>query len=406
MKKNNKSEWERKTLEDVMYPVSETFDFQNIHKVHFLNTGDILDGKLLHEELLEVDKLPGQAKKIFKKGDILYSEIRPANKRFMLVNFEAKNSVASTKLMVLRAKENIDTKFLYQFLTSNETIKEFQTIAESRSGTFPQITFDAISYFPILLPPLPEQRAIAAVLSSFDDKIELLRSQNQTLEALAQALFKEWFVDFNFPNAQGKPYKKSGGKMVESELGEIPEKWKVYKLDEISKLVAGGDRPKNTTLHKTKINTIPVYSNGIVHEGLYGYTDIPRIMKESITISARGTIGYVSLREEPYVPIVRLISVTPIQQYLSAKYLFLWLKNQNINGTGTTQQQLTVPDFSTFKIIIPEISIMSKFTNILDSIYKKISANNKQINSLSSTRDSLLSRMMSDGMRVLDFQQK
>lgn len=96
------------TLGEVAFPVSDTFNFSNKDKVHFLNTGDILEGKLLHNDLSMVKTLPGQAKKSFKINDILYSEIRPANKRYMLVDFDSSNSVASTKLMVLRTKENID----------------------------------------------------------------------------------------------------------------------------------------------------------------------------------------------------------------------------------------------------------------------------------------------------------
>jgi type I restriction enzyme S subunit len=224
--------WKGTNIGSEFYPVSDTFDFKDKSEVHFLNTGDILDGKLLHHNLSAVNSLPGQAKKSFQKGDILYSEIRPANKRFMLVEFDASNSVASTKLMVLRTRATIDKKFAYQFITAPETIKEFQVMAETRSGTFPQITFEAISNFKFLLPPLPEQKEIAAVLSSLDDKIELLRAENKTLEGMAQALFKQWFVKFDFPDAQGRPYRSSGGKMLPSSLGPIPNggRWEIYTI--------------------------------------------------------------------------------------------------------------------------------------------------------------------------------
>jgi type I restriction enzyme S subunit len=104
---------------------------------------------------------------------------------------------------------------------------------------------------PIIFPPGNEQCAIAAVLSSFDDKIELLRAQNKTLENIAQALFKHWFVDFEFPGKDGKPYKSSGGEMIDSELGEIPEGWKIGGLSEIADFLNGlalqNFPPENTT---------------------------------------------------------------------------------------------------------------------------------------------------------------
>lgn len=107
--------WKITTLGEVLFPVSDTFNFNCVDKVHFLNTGDILEGKLLHNNSVPTKTLPGQAKKKFKPNDILYSEIRPANKRYMLVNFDSSNSVASTKLMVLRTKENVEVVYIYKY---------------------------------------------------------------------------------------------------------------------------------------------------------------------------------------------------------------------------------------------------------------------------------------------------
>ena len=100
--------------------------------------------------------------------------------------------------------------------------------------------------------------------------------------------------------------------------------WVHYELGDITLITAGGDRPSKYTNKKTIECYVPIYSNGIDNEGLYGYTDVAKIHEESITISARGTIGYVCLRLEPYVPIVRLISIIPNKKELSAKYLYLW----------------------------------------------------------------------------------
>lgn len=134
-------------IKDVIISISDSFDFSDKDKVVFLNTGDILEGKFLHSNFSNVDLLPGQAKKSIKQNDILYSEIRPINKHFALVNFEnIDNYVVSTKLMVLRKVNNAyDINFIYQYLKSDKVINELQSMAESRSGTFPQITFEQLS---------------------------------------------------------------------------------------------------------------------------------------------------------------------------------------------------------------------------------------------------------------------
>ena len=133
-------------LISLIQSVSETFKFQEKIKVVLINTSDILDGKVLKHETEYPIKIAGQFKKAFKKIDILFSEIRPANKRFAFVDFDSSSYVASTKLMVLRRKsELIDNRFLYHFLKSDEVLNKLQSIAESRSGTFPQITFKELS---------------------------------------------------------------------------------------------------------------------------------------------------------------------------------------------------------------------------------------------------------------------
>lgn len=149
-------------IKNILTSVSESFNYKNKTQVVFLNTGDILEGKFLHSNFSNVQTLPGQAKKSIKKNDILYSEIRPINKHFALVNFDnVNNYVVSTKLMVLRnISEVYDTNFIYQYLTSDKVIQDLQTMAESRSGTFPQITFEQLSNINLPDISLSEQQHI------------------------------------------------------------------------------------------------------------------------------------------------------------------------------------------------------------------------------------------------------
>ena len=144
------------------------------------------------------------------------------------------------------------------------------------------------------------------------------------------------------------------------------------------------------------------YSNGISNEGIYGFTTDAKIINESVTVSARGTIGFVCLRQEPYVPIVRLISVVPKENIMTAKYLYLWLESLHIMGTGTTQQQLTVPDFKKTRIIVPPIQKIREFTDLVNPIYENILRNKKENEKLSELRDNLLPKLMSGELDVSD----
>ena len=165
---------------------------------------------------------------------------------------------------------------------------------------------------------------------------------------------------------------------------------------------AGGDKPQNVSPIKTDFYKYPIYSNGLSNEGLYGFTDKPKIYEESVTVSARGTIGFVCLRHIPYVPIVRLVTLTPKTEIISAKYLYLWLKQLHITGTGTTQQQLTVPDFQKTEILLPSQEIVTLFTATVDPIFEKIRANQNENEKLSSLRDTLLPKLMSGELDVSD----
>ncbi|SDH29541.1 restriction endonuclease subunit S [Winogradskyella thalassocola] len=160
--------WAVKRLDEVAYKNSKTFDFKGKEEVVFVNTGDVQNGSFLHNNYSESEGLPGQAKKVIEPNDILYSEIRPKNKRYAYVDFDSSDYVVSTKFMIIRNNEKIHNRLLYRILTRQDTINEFQMIAESRSGTFPQITFDVIGHFPIVLPNLEIQNNFQSIVSPFE----------------------------------------------------------------------------------------------------------------------------------------------------------------------------------------------------------------------------------------------
>ncbi|ECG8606027.1 restriction endonuclease subunit S [Salmonella enterica subsp. salamae] len=144
--------WQPKSMHDLVESVSITFPLGKTDKVIFLNTGDIEKGSFLHQNYSKTEGLPGQAKKSIKKGDILFSEIRPENKRYAFVHFESDDYVVSTKLMVLRAKNEINPLLPYFIITLEDNTKKLQRVAELRSGTFPQITFKELEFISFIMP--------------------------------------------------------------------------------------------------------------------------------------------------------------------------------------------------------------------------------------------------------------
>jgi type I restriction enzyme S subunit len=180
--------WEVKRLDEVAYKRAESYKFKGKEKVVFVNTGDVLDGSFLHKNYMDVDDLPGQAKKAIYPEDILFSEIRPINRRFAYVDFNSEDYVVSTKFMVIRNNELINNKLLYRILTRNETLVEFQNIAESRSGTFPQITFDVVGHIQMKLPNIEIQKEFQSIVGNWEQQQQLNLIEIKNLTQLRATL--------------------------------------------------------------------------------------------------------------------------------------------------------------------------------------------------------------------------
>ncbi|QCQ34592.1 restriction endonuclease subunit S [Bacteroides fragilis] len=241
LKKYNANHTKVLKINQIVRTVSETHRFDK-DKLIAINTSDVENGVMGSGTLTSVDELKGQFKKTIVKDDILFSEIRPANRRFAKVTTEdTKDYVVSTKLMVLRKyNEDVDLEYFYYCLTNQPFLDILQRRAENRIGSFPQITFDLLSEYAFPIPPISEQKRISSVISTLDKKIALNRAINQNLEAMAKQLYDYWFVQFDFPNKDGKPYKSSGGEMVWNEKLKrmIPKEWtnaNIYQLASISK---------------------------------------------------------------------------------------------------------------------------------------------------------------------------
>ena len=386
-------EYTKVKLGDILTSISETISKEQQTAI-FLNTSDISEGKFLHKRSSVVKELPGQAKKKIKNGDILFSEIRPKNKRYAVVDVSNPNDyVVSTKLMVLRIKDpsKYYLQYIYQQLISQKMLHQINEIAESRSGTFPQITFDAIKNIELTPPPLEEQKRIADIFTVLDDKIELNNQMNQTLEEIASLLYKRWFVDFEFPDDKGNPYKSSGGEMVDSELGMIPKGWEVKKLGEIELIITDfvsngsfASLKANTKIYKEENYAVFVRNTDLksgkfetyVDEKTYQFLSKSKLLGGEIIISNVGDVGSVFLcprinKKMTLGNNVILVKSQESKIYWNY-YLYIFLKSslgkallESITS-GSAQMKFNITDFKKLKFIAPNFNTLEEFNKIFD----------------------------------------
>lgn len=299
----------------------------------------------------------------------------------------------------IKPSQNYHLKFLYYLL------KNLKLDKLNSDSAVPGLNRDNAYSQTFYLPPLDEQRKIAGVLSVLDDKIELNNKINRNLEAQAQAIFKSWFIDF-------EPFKN--GKFIDSELGKIPEGWSVGSFSEVSDLLGGGT-PKATN-NKFWNGTIPFFTPKdaidifvietdrlITKEGLEN-CNTKLYPKGIIFITARGTVGKISLSgiemamNQSCYAIIPKHNIPTLFLYYQTVLLVKKLKNK---ASGAVFDAITTRDFDE-AIIIPPLSIMNKFSETIENIFGAILNNIIQAKVLSKARDTLLPKLISGEMLVLD----
>lgn len=320
----------------------------------------------------------------FQNGDILFGKLRPYFRKVYRPKF---SGVCSTDIWVLRAKKGFDQGWLFYLIAGQDFIKY---ASSGSSGTrMPRADWQYLNKTVWLVPPLPEQRRIASILASLDDKIELNRQMNKTLEEIASAIFKHWFVDFEFPNEQGKPYKSSGGKMVESELGMMPEVWRVGRLDDIMEFMYG----KALKEADRKSGTVVVYGSS----GIVGYHNAKLVNGPGIVIGRKGNVGSVHWVDRDFYPIDTTYYV---KSSFALVYCLYLLKNELFFDSDSVVPGLNRQIAYQNRIVVPPQSIVDKFSEVATRSRENISSNELETLTLSKIRDSLLPRLMSGRIRV------
>lgn len=391
-----KSEWKICTIGELCDTVSDTYK-RNDKQVVLINTSDVSEGKVLNHSPVANENLKGQFKKTFRRDDILYSEIRPANKRFAYIDFDnTENYIASTKLMVLRPyKKIVLPRFLYNVLKSQALIKELQHLAETRSGTFPQITFSSeLARMCVKIPDLETQHCIVSVLSALDDKIELNNKINKNLEEQAQAIFKSWFVDFEpFGGIMPDDFESipiydmadyiNGAAFKKSEYGEIG--LPIIKITELK----NGITDSTQFCFVKKDEKYYIFDKDI----LFSWSGNPETSIDTFLWSRGNAI----LNQHTF----RVVSKfnAPAFTYFLLKYLKPQFTRMASNKQTTGLGHITVSDLKRLQFNVSQKAI-SEFEMLLTPMFDKIYAINKENQHLSALRDDLLPKLMNGEIDV------
>ena len=409
--------WKETTLEKVVEITSSKRIFADEYKksgIPFFRGKEISEkfsGNKISTELFISEEKYKDIKNNFgvpEENDILLTSVGTLGNPY-LVEKGLKFYFKDGNLTWFRNYKDIEPKFLFYWIISPQG-KE--TLSYAKIGSTQEAyTIAKLKMLPCVIPQAPEQRAIAAVLSSLDDKIELLREQNKTLEATAQAIFKEWFVNFNFPGATGK--------MIDSELGEIPEGWRVGKIEELTTQMNSGGTPstKEESYYNGSINWFSTkeLQDNFIFESEKKITELG--LKNSsakffpkntviMAIYAAPTVGRLGILAKESTFNQAAVGFAAKNE-IGYPFIFLLLKHlrDQLNGlaNGAAQQNLNVGLVKNFKIIIPDQEILKNFNLIVESVFEKILNNSFQIQTLSAIRDTLLPKLMRGEVRVAVF---
>lgn len=382
------SSWKECKLGDIISSnnksIDKNYEFENIQ---YLDTGSITNNKIDGFQEFKISEAPSRAKRLVKHQDIVYSTVRPIQRHFGFIENPMENLVVSTGFSVIETKQKLAyPKFIYYFLLSNETVEILDVIAEASTSAYPSLKPSDIENLDISLPPLEEQKAIAEVLSSLDDKIDLLHRQNQTLESLAQTLFTQWFIE------------------------EAKEEWEEKPLSKIADFLNGlacQKFPPQNDIDKLPVLKIKDLKDGISENSDYSTSDVKPeyIVNNGDVIFAWSASLMVKIWDgEKCVLNQHLFKVT--SKDFPKWFYYQWCKYHLDNFIAISSEHATTmghikrSDLDEAICLVPNIDELDKMTEQFNPIMEKLEINSKQIQTLENLRDTLLPKLLSGEIRV------
>ncbi len=364
--------WREITLVDYIKTndesISHTYPYE---RILYLDTGSITSGRIQKLQEMDLSNAPSRAKRLVCENDIIYSAVRPNQRHFGFIKNPQSNLVVSTGFIVISCvSSQLFPKYLYYYLTSDRSIEYLHSIAEGSTSAYPSLKPTDIESLKIILPPLAKQRAIADVLSALDDKIDLLHRQNQTLEALAQTLFRQWFIE------------------------EAEDDWEEGTLGDLVEFHYGKGLPQS---NRSGSGYPVVGSSGIIDFHSEFLVDGP-----GIVTGRKGSLGKVIYIFENFYPIDTTFYVKTIKDSPNLYFEYCLLNSigfENMN-TDSAVPGLNRTNALSVETNIPSQQNITRFNNLVHPAFQKIKSNTSQIQTLEKIRETLLPKLMSGEVRV------
>ena len=379
---------------EVCSSISDTYR-EKKNMVTLINTSDVLEGRVLNHERVPNSNLKGQFKKTFQRDDILYSEIRPQNRRFAYVDFSPIDYIASTKLMVIRAKKDVvSPKYLYYFLKNSSTVAELQLLAETRSGTFPQITFSEVANLTIPVPPLAVQEVIVQTMQCLEDKTICNEQINDNLEQQAQAIYHERFET--------------------ASPDDLHSGWRTVTLGEVATILNKSFNPLKEPEMLLEHYSIPAFD-----EARFPVFDLSTSIKSNKFIIDASCFMISKLNPttkrvwKPYCLTGNAVCSTEFIVYKAkdktiTDFLYSVIDSNSfsdfmcshVTGSTGSRQRTTPSDTLSYELILPSEDELAEFQSLVSPMYAQMRINAIENDKLKRLRDSLLPKLMSGEIDV------
>ncbi len=395
----------------------------SLSPIKYLDTSSVTENRFDEPEILEATKAPSRAKRIVRDKDIIISTVRPNLKHFGFIEKPDDNLIVSTGFAVIRCNDNIvEPRYLYSYLSLNKTTDYLSIIAEGSTTAYPSIKPSVIADMEVELPPLPTQKKIAHILSTLDDKIELNRKMNATLEAMAQAIFKSWFVDFDPVDAKAQAKSEAEletaaaelgisremldlfpSAFVESEMGMIPAGWRNDYLSSFVEILDSKRIPLSKGERAKRQGDVPYYGATSIMDYVDNY-----LFDEPLTLV--GEDG--SVVRDDGTPFMQYIwgkawvnnhaHVLKSKSTLSTEAIYIALLKQNVNRfvTGAVQPKINQTNLKKIPIINPGDKLYTVYSKLIAPMFAKIRQLSDETETLQKTRDTLLPQLLSGELDV------
>ena len=369
-------------------------------EIEYIDISSVGSGVLLGTTSYNIIDAPSRAKRLVSDGDTILSTVRPNRRSFLFIKNPPENVVVSTGFAVLRASEKINSKFLY-YVVTNQSFTDYLTV-NAKGAAYPAVDTDTIARITIYLPDLSIQYKIASILSAYDDLIENNNRRIKILEEMAQAIYREWFVNFRFPGHQDV-------RMVQSEPGMIPEEWEVKKLGEICNIVMGqsprsefyNDTGKGLPFHQG----VADFGDRFPSDRMYCTVQNRVAEAGDILFSVRAPVGRINIANKRMVIGRGLCAIRSRtgNQYFVLKKLKEKFKETDTMGGGTIFKSVTKEDVHGIKIIEPSNKVHDGFDEIINPVFSELEILTNKNVILRKTRDLLLPKLISGEVDVDKF---